>query len=150
MTLLNNFFGPILENAIVYKFNIGLEKRYNIINSLYISGLIDLNYEIQNYSYEQDSSLTLSTFSVTPEVKLGYIFSPNVDIFAGVGYDISATSDASFKDSDDNDIGPSISDKFSKDSGLVAQLGINMHINFSGPFSSMFEKPSSRCKNLKK
>ena len=138
------------ENAIVYKFNIGLEKRYNIINSLYISGLIDLNYEIQNYSYEQDSSLTLSTFSITPEVKLGYIFSPNVDIFAGVGYDIAATSDASFKDSNDNDIGPSISDKFSKDSGLVVQFGINMHINFSGPFSSIFEKPSSRCKNLKK
>jgi len=111
--------------------------------------ILDLSYEAQIYSYEEDASLNLTTFSVTPEIKVGYMFSPNVDIFAGVGYDLPLNTTASFKDGDGNNVGSDISDKFSKNSGVTTSFGINIHVNFTGPFVDMFAKPSLKCDTLK-
>jgi len=138
------------EDGFAMKLNIGLEKRYNLTYSTYMATIFDLAYEAQAYSYEGDTSLNLATFSVTPKIKVGYMFSPNIDIFAGVGYDLPLSTIASLRDSDGNDVGPDISDKFSKDGGITASFGINMHMNFAGPFANMFAKPSSRCNVLKK
>jgi hypothetical protein len=148
-----NGFTPSGDDGSAYKISLGIEKRFYLFSGFYTSGVFDVDYEFQSYSYDgstyDDGSLSLNTFSITPEIKLGYMLSPNVDFYSAVGYNIPISTDTSFKyNSGDSELDLS-STKYEKEANINIKLGVNIHLSFAGPFSRMFSKPSSRCDALK-
>lgn len=140
------------DNSIAIKLKMGLEKRFYIAKGLYASGAVDMDYEIQSYSYESaytsdDGSLSIGTFSVTPEARIGYLPNPNLDFFASVGYNLPLVSSASFTYGEDNEV--TVNEDYTKEAALNIKLGVNVHVDFAGPFAKMFKRPSSRCDALK-
>ena len=138
------------------KFKLGVEKRFHLMSGLYVSGAVDFDYEAQSYSYENtniysstdSATLSLSTMSLTPAAKVGYMFNPNLDLFASVGYNLPLGTDHTFTDSDDTEY--TLGDTYDKEAGVNVMFGVNMHLNFAGPFAKMMKKPSTRCDALKK
>jgi len=141
------YFTPKGDDGFAMKFVFGAEKRYYMIPKMYIAGGVDLEYELQAYSYSNDGSLGLGTVAVIPAIKIAYMQNPNLDFYTSVGYNLPLSTSASFSDKDGNDI--NIADDYSKDSALNIKLGVNVHVDFAGPFANMFKKPSTKCNNLK-
>ena len=143
-------FTPKQESAIALKVNFALEKRYNFIRGVYLGALLDIDYELQSYAYKSssaDGSLYLSTLSVVPQMKIGYMFSPDIDIFVSLGYDTPLSTSNDFT-SDATDF--TLDDSYKKASGVDVRFGLNVALDFSGPFAGLFTKPSLQCNRLKK
>jgi len=132
-------------------FTAGLEKRFYLMSGLFVSGAADMNFEAQSFdmgNYSTDTTtLSLSTLSLEPKVKIGYNFSPNLDIKAFVGYDVALSTSAAYKIGNNNSV--SI-DGYTKNSGVTAGFVLDVHTDFAGPFAKMFKKPSTACNDLKK
>ena len=147
-------FTPSGDSALAMKFKMGLEKRFYIASGLYLSGAMDLDYEMQGYSYtssystDNDGTLSLGILSVTPEARVGYMINPNLDFYGTLGYNVPVSTSASFaygKDSTEL----ALTDTYSRQSAIDVKVGVNVHLNFAGPFAKMFKKPSQRCEALK-
>ena len=141
-----------VDNSTALGGTLGFEKRFYIFSGIFTSAAADFNYEGQSFDIStavgvDKSTLSFSTLSIEPKVKVGYNFSPNVDLKAFVGYDVPLTTTASYKKGDSD---PVEIENVEKNMGLSVGLTLDIHTDFAGPFAKMFAKPSTRCNALKK
>jgi len=126
---------------------IGGEKRRYLGRSVYWGFGGDLNLTLQSYRRElnEDYGLSLSSVSLQPKVKAGYMFSPDFELFGQVGMDIplSVTATEGVMDSETELV-------VEKSVGLSVYVGINYHMDFTGPFTAMVQKASAKCERYKR
>lgn len=143
---------PVKASSVAYGVSLGFEKRYYLMANLFASGEADLNFEAQSFDVSPDgatdtTTLSLATLSIEPKVKVGYNFTPNVDLTLFAGYDVPLSTTASYKQGDNDSVDI---EGYDKNSGVSVGASLNIHTDFAGPFTKMFSKPSTRCDKLKK
>lgn len=143
---------PVKASSFALGGSLGLEKRFYLMSGLFVSGAANVNYGVQSFDLGSDgfstdsTTLSLSTLSIEPKAKVGYNFTPNVDVTLFAGYDVPLSTSASYKQGDND---PVDIDGYDKNSGLSVGFALNIHSDFAGPFAKMFSKPSVRCNALK-
>ena len=150
---LTDFKDKTYSNQGFLLINLALAKRFYLGSlGIYSDFGLGLNYEASSYKFDSENSFGLSSLVADPFLRLGYNFSPNVELFGKVGYSvpifttllaISENEDktpVSLKDADENG-------NLSATSSVNFSFGLAIHTNFTGVFTKIFSNPpSSVCK----
>jgi|GEM_PF-3689899 len=141
----------IFPNAKTMIFNLSLAKRLYFGHSAIYTDLgIGGSYTNSIFDFNDGAKqFTVASVIADPFVRLGYNFSPNIELFGKVGYSIPVMT--SYDAGDEVKINAFEKMELTATSAVNFSFGLSMHTNFAGVFSRIFSAPpSSVCKVTEK
>ena len=142
--------GDDIDGTMGARVRLGGEKRFHFGHGVYAAAGADFAFESRGYenvnelnsvTNAADGEITVSTFNLAPRAEVGYYFNPNLKVYAGAGYTLPLSTNAT--DDDDNEF------DFDMNGGLSFTAGFAAHVGFAGPFASMMANPSTECQELR-
>ena len=134
------------EEPVLFGFELGLNKRIYIASSgIYAAPGVQFGFMAMSATgktpMDEDLAHSVSSLSLTPDVKFGYNVSPDLELTAMLGWGIPLTAWGSAKvgDADSEEVDAEVA------GGVRAVVGLSFHLPVVGPMARLYSKPSKVC-----
>jgi len=116
----------------------GLYKRFYISSvGFFIAPGAKLAFQFLGATDNAGNDISVSSYSLKPEIIAGYNISPDLEIVGKVGWLQPLATNGKWGDTDVD---------ATTEGGITFAIGINYHIKTVGPFVKLYTKPSTECR----